>query len=65
MKYSTVSEYREIVHNMPTCEVEGLANTYNECQSLGVKDVIRREILNAEIERRISSWEAQQKNSYL
>jgi hypothetical protein len=60
MKYRTVAEYREIVRNMPTPEVEGLADAYNECQSLGVNDVIRCDILNEEMERRILEWEKHQ-----
>ena len=58
-KYRTVSEYRTMVRNMPTKEVEGLAETFNQCQSLGVKDVVIKDILNAEMERRILTWEYQ------
>ena len=59
-KYRTVAEYQEIVRKMPTQEVVGLAETYNECKTLGVKDVLIKDILNAEMERRIYNWEAVQ-----
>ena len=56
-KYRTVSEYKEMVRNMPVKELVGLAETFNECPSLGAKDVIIKDILNAEVERRIANWE--------
>ena len=56
-KYRTFAEYKEMVRNMPAKELVGLAETYNECQSLGVKDVIIKDILNDEVERRIANWE--------
>ena len=46
-----------MVRNMPFKEVEGLFDTYMNCQSRGVKDDIIMNILEAEIERRISNWE--------
>jgi len=57
MKYRTISEYKDIVRAMSTREVEGLAETYNGCQSLGVKDIIIKDILNDEMERRIAKYE--------
>ena len=57
MKYRTVSEYKEMVRNMPFKEVEGLFDTYMNCQSRGVKDDIIMNILEAEMERRIYNWE--------
>ena len=56
-KYRTVAEYKEMVRNMGIQELMGLAETYNECQSLGVNDVVIRDILNNEVERRINNWE--------
>ena len=56
-KYRTVAEYKEMVRNMPIQELMGLADTYNDCQSLGVNDVIIRDILDNEVERRINNWE--------
>jgi hypothetical protein len=58
MKYRTVSEYKEMVRNMPFKEVEGLFDTYMNCQSRGVKDDIIMNILEAELERRFLAWEA-------
>ena len=57
MKYRTITEYKAIVRAMSTREVERLAETYNGCQSLGVKDIIIKDILNDEMERRIAKWE--------
>ena len=54
---STWAEYKEIVRVMPFKEVEGLFDSYMNCQSRGVKDDIIMTILEAEIERRISRWE--------
>lgn len=56
-KYRTAAEYKAMVREMPAKELIGLAETYNECQSLGVKDVVIRDILNDEVERRIYAWE--------
>jgi hypothetical protein len=56
-KYRTFNEYRDIVRSMGVQELTGLAETYNECQSLGVNDVVIRDILNEEVERRINNWE--------
>jgi hypothetical protein len=55
--YRTVAEYKEIVRDMPFKEVEGLFDTYMNCQSRGVKDDLIMNILEAEIERRIARWE--------
>ena len=43
---------------MPVQEVQGLFDTYMNCPSRGVKDDIIMNILENEIERRISNWEA-------
>lgn len=56
-KYRTVAEYKEMVRNMGVQELMGLAETFNECQSLGVKDAVIKDILNEEVERRINNWE--------
>ena len=55
--YRTITEYKEMVRNMPVQELMGLAETFNECQSLGAKDVVLKDILNNEVERRINNWE--------
>jgi hypothetical protein len=56
-KCQTIAEYKEMVRNMPVQELMGLADTYNDCQSPGVNDVVIRDILNNEVERRINNWE--------
>jgi hypothetical protein len=56
-KYRTFNEYREMVRNMAVQELMSLAETYNECQSLGVNDVVIKDILNEEVERRINNWQ--------
>ena len=56
-KYRTLTEYKEMVRSMPVKEPVALAEAFNECQSLGVKDVVIKDILNAEVERRIANWE--------
>ena len=56
-KYRTFAEYKEMVRNMGVQELMGLAETFNECQSLGAKDVVLKDILNNEVERRINNWE--------
>ena len=57
-QYRTVAEYKEIVRNMPFKEVEGLLETYKNCQSRGVNDDMIMNILESEIERRFLAWEA-------
>jgi hypothetical protein len=56
-KYRTATEYKEIVRTMPFKEVEGLFETYMNCASRSVNDTIIMNILEGEIERRISNWE--------
>lgn len=56
-KYRTLTEYKEMVRSMHVKELVALAEAFNECQSLGVKDVVIKDILNAEVERRIANWE--------
>jgi hypothetical protein len=56
-KYRTVAEYKEMVRNMPAKELVGLAETFNESVSLGTKELVIKDILNAEVERRIANWE--------
>ena len=56
-KYRTVAEYKEMVRAMHTKELIGLNDTYQNCQSLGVNDIIIRDIIEAEVERRILNWE--------
>lgn len=56
-KYRTPEEYKVMVRNMGVQELMGLADTFNESQTLNDKDVVIRNILNNEVERRINNWE--------
>jgi len=56
-QYRTAAEYREIVRNMPIQEVDGLFETFQNCQTRTAEETEIMTILEAEIERRISNWE--------
>lgn len=56
-KYRTAVEYKEIVRNMGVQELMGLAETFNESSSLDAQEVVIKDILNNEVERRINNWE--------
>jgi hypothetical protein len=56
-KYRTPEEYRAMVRNMGVQELMGLADTFNESQTLSDKDIVIQNILNNEVERRINNWE--------
>ena len=56
-KYRTVAEYKEMVRNMGVQELMGLAETFNESSSLDAQEVVIKDILNNEVERRINNWE--------
>lgn len=56
-KYRTVAEYKAMLKAMPTQELLGLDKTYSGCQSLGVNDIIIRDLIEAEVEDRIARWE--------
>ena len=56
-KYLTVAEYKEIVRTMPVQEVDGLFETFQNCQTRTAQETQIMNILEAEIERRISNWE--------
>lgn len=56
-KYRTADEYRQIVKNMGIQELVGLAETFNESQTLNVNERVIKDILNNEVERRINNWE--------
>lgn len=56
-KYRTVAEYEVMVKTMGVQELLGLAETFNESSSLTAGDILIRNILNNEVERRINNWE--------
>ena len=55
--YRTPAEYREIVRNMPIQEVDGLFETFQNSTTRTAQETEIMDILEAEIERRISNWE--------
>ena len=55
--YRTVTEYRQIVSTMPIQEVDGLFETFQNCQTRTAEETEIMNVLEAEIERRISNWE--------
>ena len=55
--YRTPAEYREIVRTMPIQEIDGLFETYMNCQTRSARETEIMNILEAEIERRIARWE--------
>ena len=57
MKYRTVEEYQQIVRNMPFKEVEGLVETFKNCQTRTAQETQIMNVLEAEIERRFLAWE--------
>ena len=55
--YRTPAEYRKIVGTMPIQEVDGLFETFQNCQTRTSRETEIMNILEAEIERRIARWE--------
>jgi hypothetical protein len=60
LKYQTVDEYKQMVRNMSAQDLMNMADMYNEFQNPGHQDVEVKNILNAEVERRIYNWEIAQ-----
>jgi len=56
-QYRTAAEYQAIVRDMPIQEVDGLFETFQNCQTRTAEETEIMTILEAEIERRISNWE--------
>jgi hypothetical protein len=55
--YRTPAEYRQIVSTMPIQEVDGLFETFQNSTTRTAQETEIMNILEAEIERRISNWE--------
>jgi len=55
--YRTPAEYRKIVGTMPIQEVDGLFEAFQNSTTRTAKETEIMDILEAEIERRISNWE--------
>jgi hypothetical protein len=56
-KYRTAVEYKQIVGTMPIQEVDGLFETFQNCQTRTAEETRIMNVLEAEIERRIANWE--------
>lgn len=57
MKEFTVEQRREYARNLPTKELLSLAETYKEATTPGTLEVVIKNIIDAEVERRIFNWE--------
>lgn len=55
--YRTISDYKALVKQMATRELDGLAETFNSSTTLTAKEQVIRNIINAEMESRIAQWE--------
>lgn len=51
------ADYQTIVRNMPIQEIDGLFETFQNCQTRTDLETEIMNILEAEIERRIANWE--------
>jgi hypothetical protein len=59
MKYRTREEYQAIVKTMPSPELSGLLDTFWSSTTLTPGEKAIRDVLDAEMERRIMAWEVQ------
>ena len=59
MKTPTKQQYQAMVRVMPTKELMGLSDTFNQATSVNAVEALIRDVINAEMENRIMSWEAQ------
>lgn len=55
----TKEQYENMVRAMPTRELEGLIETFEYATAINSAEALIKDILNAEMERRILQWEAQ------
>jgi hypothetical protein len=53
----TQTEYEQLARNMGVQELMGLVETFNECTSVNTTEALIKDVLNAEVERRINNWE--------
>ena len=58
-KIPTVEQYKNMVRAMPTRELEGLVETFAHATAINSVEALIKDILDAEMERRILEWEAQ------
>jgi hypothetical protein len=57
MKYRTREEYQAIVKTMPAQELSSLLDTFWSSTTLTEGETAIRDVLDAEMERRIMAWE--------
>jgi hypothetical protein len=57
MKIPTKEQYQSMVQAMPVPELMGLAETFNQCTTLNTTEALIRDVIDAEVERRIYNWE--------
>jgi hypothetical protein len=55
----TREQYQAMVRNMPTPELEGLAETFGFASDLTPTEECIKTVIDAEMERRILIWEMQ------
>ena len=53
-KTLTREQYQQLARNMGVQELMGLAETFNQCSSVNTTEALIKDILNAEVERRIA-----------
>ena len=59
-KYLTKEEYQAIAKTMPAKELSGLLDTFWSSTTLTEGEKAIRDVLDAEMERRIMAWEVAQ-----
>jgi len=59
-KTPTKEQYEAMVRAMHIKELEGHAETFNQCTSVNTVEALIRDVINAEMERRIYNWEITQ-----
>lgn len=57
MKEYTIEQRQEYARSLPTNELLSLAETYKEANTPGTLEVVIKNIIDAEVERRIYNWE--------
>jgi hypothetical protein len=56
-KMPTKEQYQAMVKTMPVPELMGLAETFGQSSTLTATEALIRDVIDAEIERRIYAWE--------
>jgi hypothetical protein len=56
-KMPTKEQYQAMVRTMPVPELMGLAETFNQSSTLTTTETLIRDVIDAEVERRIYNWE--------